>query len=175
MRVTTRSRSFARQATDKKYLQISKAAPATRTEMNDGSVATEVTDPMIPNPVKQWRMNNCVDTFFVEKPFNKRKRAGLKKSANEFLDLWVEKTYLRTLRLFPCTQRRLHVVKTVRTFAGCHGAQQLPANPRPALVAHSPVRLPLAVVVVFAADGVVVTSSRKRYKSTPSRRLLKPW
>lgn len=101
---------------DSYFLQISKLTAATRPEMTDQPPARFVADARLPGNLRLWRANNCVDTFFYTRPFNKRKQMGLPKSSNEFLDLWVEKKFVRTARVFPGTQRRLEVVEVGTVF-----------------------------------------------------------
>jgi hypothetical protein len=119
---------------EKYFMAISKLAPVTRPEMLALPASTHVTDLGLPVGLKTWRVNNCVDTFSYRRPYNKRKMAGEKKSANssvwfasenkekqletdgEFRDLWVEFKYVRAQRLFPSTQRRLLCVEQSSVF-----------------------------------------------------------
>jgi hypothetical protein len=119
---------------DKYFMAISKLTPSTRPEMAALPPAQHVLDPCLPPGLKGWRQNNVVDTFSYRRPYNKRKMAGEKKSANssvffasegkekqletdgEFRDLWVEFKFVRAQRLFPSMQRRLVSVEQGSVF-----------------------------------------------------------
>jgi len=61
----------------------------------------------MPPFVRSYRSNNKVNVFWYTRPFRKREQ----KSKNEFLDLWVEKKFLKTEEIMPCCQRRSVVVE----------------------------------------------------------------
>ena len=61
----------------------------------------------LPKYIKSHRQSNDVTCFFYQRPFRKNKI----KSANEFLDLWVEKKFLMTSVNFPGHTRRAEVTK----------------------------------------------------------------
>lgn len=86
----------------KQFIQISKVTSASIEESN-GEHAPDLTK--LPPYIRVNIMNNKVCCFFYQRPF--RKRAV--KSANEFLDLWVEKRFLITAGNFPSYTRRAEV------------------------------------------------------------------
>jgi hypothetical protein len=61
----------------------------------------------LPKYIKSHRQSNDITCFFYQRPFRKNKV----KSANEFLDLWVEKKFLRTSVSFPGHTRRAEVTE----------------------------------------------------------------
>lgn len=63
----------------------------------------------LPKYIKSHRQSNDITCFFYQRPFRKNKI----KSANEFLDLWVEKKYLQTAVNFPGHTRRAVVTNEV--------------------------------------------------------------
>ena len=65
----------------------------------------------LPKYIKSHRQSYNVTCFYYQRPFRKNEI----KSANEFLDLWVEKKYLGTSVIFPGHTRRAEVTieKTV--------------------------------------------------------------
>lgn len=88
---------------DRQFLQITKVTPAYLEEMTG--------DPMpdiaaMPPYVRNFKANNQVCCFFYQRPFRKK----TEKSSNEFLDLWIEKRYMRTAEVFPHTSRRSQVI-----------------------------------------------------------------
>eukprot|EP01133_Synstelium_polycarpum_P007468 gene7468-8737_t len=64
----------------------------------------------IPLRVQQLNARSKVNVFLYSKPFKKPVANGIKKSANEFEDLWLMNLYLVCDTTFPCTQRRALVV-----------------------------------------------------------------
>ena len=111
-------------STNKKFLQVSKVSSA-----HPGKIATVdivfisafnfviTEDEMLgipapdssslPKYIKSHRQSNEVTCFFYQRPFRKNKV----KSANEFLDLWVEKKFLMTSVSFPGHTRRAEVTQ----------------------------------------------------------------
>jgi hypothetical protein len=63
----------------------------------------------LPKYIKSHRQSNGVSCFYYQRPFRKNKI----KSANEFLDLWVEKKFLKTSVAFPGHTRRAEVTEEV--------------------------------------------------------------
>jgi hypothetical protein len=63
----------------------------------------------LPSYMKAFAYNFNINLFYYQRPFRKRET----KSANEFLDLWVEKKYLETGSVFPNTTRRAEVQRVV--------------------------------------------------------------
>ena len=61
----------------------------------------------LPKYIKSYRQNNNITCFFYQRPFRK----NIQKSANEFLDLWVEKKFLQTAVTFPGYTRRAEVIR----------------------------------------------------------------
>jgi hypothetical protein len=59
----------------------------------------------LPKYIRTYRQSNDATCFFYQRPFRKNKV----KSANEFLDLWVEKRFLATSVSFPGHTRRAEV------------------------------------------------------------------
>lgn len=86
------------------YIQLSKVTPANVLE----SEGKQVDISMLPGYIRVHLQNNNVQCFYYQKPF--RKRAT--KSANEFLDLWVEKKFMITDVVFPSYSRRAEVTRT---------------------------------------------------------------
>ena len=75
-----------------------------QSEMMDGQGKCKS---LMPPFVRSYRSNNLVNVFWYTRPFRKR----TEKSKNEFLDLWVEKKFLKTGEVMPCCQRRSVVVE----------------------------------------------------------------
>ncbi|CEP00437.1 hypothetical protein PBRA_001491 [Plasmodiophora brassicae] len=75
----------------------------------DGSVSRVPAH--IPEEVLKYRANDEVSVFVYCKTEN---RSGEARPSNEFKDLWVRKTFIRTKEPFPSTQRRLPVAETVQ-------------------------------------------------------------
>jgi dedicator of cytokinesis protein 3 len=90
----------------KQYLQISKVTSAPIGE----ALGLPFPDTSkLPVYIRDYMTNFNVKWFYYQRPF--RKRAV--KSANEFLDLWVEKKYLETSVSFPTYNRRAEVSRIV--------------------------------------------------------------
>ncbi len=88
------------------YLQISTVFPVHESVFESGK--PHAFDPRLPPRALSYLANNRVRAFFYQRPFRMRKE----KSANEFLDCWVAKTYVLVDGAFPCTQRRLQIVRS---------------------------------------------------------------
>jgi len=95
-------------ATDQ-FLQISKVSAGNTVKGDQNIMDVDQSEMMngegvctsdMPHFVRSHRANNKVNVFWYTRPFRKRKE----KSKNEFLDLWVEKKFLKTDEIMPCTQ-----------------------------------------------------------------------
>jgi len=86
------------------FIQISKVTSANPCEA-EGTPGPDIST--LPSYMKADLISNNVNCFFYQRPF--RKRAD--KSANEFLDLWVERKFLHTSIVFPSHTRRAEVTK----------------------------------------------------------------
>lgn len=85
-------------------LQISKVTPAFEEEL-EGHAHSFPED--MPPFSTAFETNNGRRIFYYSRPFRKRKE----KSANEFLDCWVNNTFLVVEKAFPTTHRRQIVVE----------------------------------------------------------------
>lgn len=92
--------TYANSKTER-FLQISKVSGIPAQAMESGKV---------PKYLETFANNEDIKQFFYQRPFRKNEE----KSANEFLDLWVEKFILTTDQTFPTTMRRQLVVKRER-------------------------------------------------------------
>lgn len=63
----------------------------------------------MPKQLHQYRINNMVDTFFYKKPVNKSKE---KKPSNEFRDLWVLQTVIKSEDTFPNITRHSRIISS---------------------------------------------------------------
>jgi hypothetical protein len=84
------------------HLQISKLTPCELSEMTT-SVDDTVDRSHAPKFVRNYHENNEVSCFFYSRPFRKNDE---KNRENEFMDLWVERIYLKVAVAFPSTNRR---------------------------------------------------------------------
>jgi hypothetical protein len=89
---------------EKQLIQISKLSSANIREAAGGAAPDYS---QLPPYIKAHLTNNLVNCFFYQRPYRKR----AEKSANEFLDLWVEKKFLETAIVFPSHTRRAEVTK----------------------------------------------------------------
>ncbi|GMH67394.1 hypothetical protein TL16_g04668 [Triparma laevis f. inornata] len=88
----------------KQYIQISKVTPVPGVQEGapgGWKVAR------VPRYARDFNENNEVTEYWYSRPFRKRQV----KSANEFLDLWIEKKILSVKEKLPSTQRRSRVEK----------------------------------------------------------------
>jgi len=97
-------------STSEQYIQISKVGCESGFAGEVGKGEGWMLE-VVPRYARDFEENNEVEIFSYSRPFNKRKLAGLGKSANEFLDLWIEKKYLKTEVILPSVQRRAKVVE----------------------------------------------------------------
>jgi len=97
------------------FLQISKVSAGNTVSEDQAIMDVDQSEMMdgqgkctanMPPFVRSYRSNNNVNVFWYTRPFRKRET----KSKNEFLDLWVEKKFLKTEEVMPCCQRRSVVV-----------------------------------------------------------------
>jgi hypothetical protein len=88
---------------DRQFLQITKVTPAYLEEMT-GEPMPDIAS--MPPYVRNFKANNQVCCFHYQRPFRKK----AEKSSNEFLDLWIEKRYMRTAEVLPHTSRRSQVI-----------------------------------------------------------------
>ena len=98
------------------HLQISSVTATWDKEMDDGT--EREFDPLMPKNLLEHLEKDDVRTFWLPRPFNKRKKMGLPKSKNpdgspnEFLDLWLRKMYMRSGDRLPAARRRSPIVET---------------------------------------------------------------
>lgn len=89
---------------EKQLIQISKLSSA---NIREAAGESPPDYSQLPPYIKAHLTNNLVNCFFYQRPYRKR----AEKSANEFLDLWVEKKFLETAIIFPSYTRRAEVTK----------------------------------------------------------------
>jgi len=105
-------------STDKLYIQVSGVTTAYSEEWDNMMPAFR--DSII-DPVKEYRKNCDVDTFWFPRPFrkNRERKAQMKargEAYNEFMDLWNKKIFMRTEDTFPNVKRRLEVIETTEHY-----------------------------------------------------------
>ncbi len=107
-----------KESEDKLYIQVSGVTTAYAEEWDN--MMPEFRDSMI-DPVKLYRKNCNVSTFWFPRPFrkNRERKAQMKargETYNEFMDLWTKKIFMRTEDTFPNVKRRLEVVETTEHY-----------------------------------------------------------